>query len=119
MLTRRLFCILPLAVSVLVSSPASASYNFRSGAICNGYTEVEGRILQVIATTTYSGTQGVYLKYRYESSHSASYGRVYPRSSQDWAYNHMVRMAMFLQAVGGRAKLCVNRDDIYAIAMMD
>lgn len=103
---------------LVMCSDAYAEYpGFSSGSICNGYPESVGRITKVAATTAYKSTQGVYVNLLTDIGGQNVGGVIYWRSTQEWAYNHMVRMAMFLQAVGAKAKVCHHGDYIYAIEM--
>ncbi len=104
-------------VASLVAPPALAEYpGFGSSYICNGYPEASGEITRVAATTTYDSTQGVYLQLRAIDGRYHG-GVIYPRGTQDWAYNHMVRMAMLAQAMQLTVRICFSGSEVYAIEM--
>lgn len=103
-------------VGLGLAAPTMAGYSFSGGEICNGYDEARGYLTHIAATTTYKEKQGFYLQLRTLGGADIG-GHVYWRNTQDWAYNHMIRMAILAHALQAEVRLCYETDAIYALEL--
>jgi len=82
----------------------------------SGYWEDVGTITRVTAGAWYHGNQAMFVEVTLEGGRRVG-GQVATRQYGNYAYDHLIRMAMFLQATGGRARVCWSKGYVYALEM--
>ncbi|QET05588.1 MULTISPECIES: hypothetical protein [Cupriavidus] len=82
----------------------------------SGYWEDVGVITRVTAGGWYHSDQAMFVELTVEGGRRVG-GQVATRAYGNYAYDHLVRMAMFLQATGSRARVCWLNGYVYAIEM--
>lgn len=115
--------VLFLISSSVFSNIASADYpKFNSSSICNGYPEAIGIVSKVTSAQTYDSTYGVYIEMEGKIKDTDTEikkfgGRIYPRTRTDYAYQHMISLALISQVSKMKVKMCYNNNDVYALEL--